>query len=294
MDEDNKKTNSNSFGTIGHYSQTEDAVLKTVMQYFKDELLPYFGIQKKAIRIAPTEETHLEIHKLFQDFNLVMEDGSWSHFEFQSTNEGLDGLKRFRVYEAVTSYHHKVRITTYVLFSGTIQNPMTEFTEGINTYRIQPIIMTKYVAEEFINLIQKKVDSNEKLVKHDLIPLTLCSLMGGKMSQKERVKKAFEFTRIAERDISNEDITKIEAVIYAMAEKFLEETDIKEIREAITMTRIGQMLREDGRAEGILGTIKTCIDFQIPAEQIIQKLIENFSLTREKAEEYMNEFNSKK
>lgn len=171
---------------------------------------------------------------------------------------------------------------------------MTEFTEGINTYRIQPIIMTKYVAEEFINLIQKKVDSNEKLVKHDLIPLTLCSLMGGKMSQKERVKKAFEFTRIAERDISNEDITKIEAVIYAMAEKFLEETDIKEIREAITMTRIGQMLREDGRAEGILGTIKTCIDFQIPAEQIIQKLIENFSLTREKAEEYMNEFNSKK
>lgn len=95
MDEDNKKTNSNSFGTIGHYSQTEDAVLKTVMQYFKDELLPYFGIQKKAIRIAPTEETHLEIHKLFQDFNLVMEDGSWSHFEFQSTNEGLDGLKDF-------------------------------------------------------------------------------------------------------------------------------------------------------------------------------------------------------
>ena len=72
------------------------------------------------------------------------------------------------------------------------------------------------------------------------------------------------------------------------------------------MTRIGQMLREDGRAEGrteglnegrnegILGTIKTCIDFQIPAEQIIQKLIENFSLTREKAEEYMAEFNSQK
>lgn len=83
-----------------------------------------------------------------------------------------------------------------------------------------------------------------------------------------------------------------------MAEKFLEKTEIEEIREAIKMTTIGQMLREDGRAEGrgegILGTIKTCMDFQIPIEQIIEKLMENFSLTRETAEKYMEEFNSQK
>ena len=30
-----------------------------------------------------------------QDLNLVMEDGSWIHFEFQSKNEGLEGLKDF-------------------------------------------------------------------------------------------------------------------------------------------------------------------------------------------------------
>ena len=88
-----------------------------------------------------------------------------------------------------------------------------------------------------------------------------------------------------------------------MAEKFLEKAEIEEIREAIKMTTIGQMLREDGRAEGraegrgegmILGTIKTCMDFQIPIEQIIEKLMENFSLTRENAEKYMEEFNSQK
>ena len=44
----------------------------------------------------------------------------------------------------------------------------------------------------------------------------------------------------------------------------------------------------------ILGTIKTCMDFQIPIEQIIEKLMENFSLTRENAEKYMEEFNSQK
>ena len=93
--------------------------MKTVMQCFKDELLPYFGIKEKAVAIAPTEAVHLELKKLLQDFNLVMEDGSWSHFEFQSKNESLEGLKRFRAYEAVTSYQSQVNITTYVLFSGT-------------------------------------------------------------------------------------------------------------------------------------------------------------------------------
>lgn len=91
MDEDNKKRTCQGDDV---YRQTEDAVLKTVMQYFKDELLPYWGFQEKAVGIAPTELVYLEMQKLFQDFNLIMEDGSWSHFEFQSKNEGLEGLKR--------------------------------------------------------------------------------------------------------------------------------------------------------------------------------------------------------
>lgn len=72
---------------------------------------------------------YLELKKLNQDFNLVMEDGTWKHFEFQSTNEGLEGLKRFRTYESASSYQYHVSITTYVLYSGTIKNPMTEFSE---------------------------------------------------------------------------------------------------------------------------------------------------------------------
>lgn len=78
-----------------------------------------------------------------------MEDGSWKHFEFQSKNEGLAGLKRFRTYEALTSYQHKVPITTYVLFSGNIKNPITSFSEGINTYKVAPIIM-KLMADKFL------------------------------------------------------------------------------------------------------------------------------------------------
>lgn len=256
MDKRNRKTEQGKetfeadIGNDGCYSQVEDVVMKTVMQCFKDELLPYLGIKEKAVAIAPTEAVHLELKKLLQDFNLVMEDGTWSHFEFQSKNEGLEGLKRFRVYEAVTSYQYKVNITTYVLFSGKIRNPMTEFTEGLNTYRIKPIILTKFNVDELMKKLQEKIDVGEKLTKEDLVPLTLCPLMGGNLSQKDRIKKALEFSRKAEEDIPKREVEKIESVVYAMAEKFLENVETDEIREMMKMTRLGQMLRAEGREEG--------------------------------------------
>lgn len=51
---------------------------------------------------------------------------------------------------------------------------------------------------------------------------------------------------------------------------------------------------EEGKKLGILageimGTIRTCKEFHISTEEIIKKLMDNFSLTREKAEAYMKE-----
>ena len=51
--EQREETFEADIGNDGGYSQVEDAVMKTVMQCFKDELLPYFGIKEKAVAIAP-------------------------------------------------------------------------------------------------------------------------------------------------------------------------------------------------------------------------------------------------
>ncbi|MBO5070058.1 MAG: hypothetical protein J6C37_06830 [Roseburia sp.] len=229
--------------------QQEDGALKTSMHFFADELLPYLHIPGKVVSFAPTELVHLDLQKLYQDFNLVMEDGSWKHFEFQSTNEGLVGLKRFRAYEALTSYQHKVEVTTYVLYSGTIKRPMTEFTEGINTYRVHPIIMQDEDADQLIAKLQRKIEAGEPLTKQDIVPLTLCPLMGGTMTQKERIKATYEIMRQV-TDVPPEEIRKIEAVIYAMADKFLESMDLDEIMEDISMTRLGRKLVNKGIYEG--------------------------------------------
>lgn len=229
--------------------QHEDAALKTMMNFFAEELLPFLGIGGKVKAAAPTELVQLEISKLYEDFNLIMEDGSWKHFEFQSTNEGIKGLKRFRSYEALSSYQHQVPVTTYVLFSGRIKNPVAEFSEGINTYRVIPIIFQERNAEQFIHGLKKKLTCGERLAKAELVWLTLCPLMGGDMPQKDRIRSAYEITKEAAL-AAGDELRKIEAVIYAMADKFLEPAEMEEIKEAVRMTRLGQMLVDTGRTEG--------------------------------------------
>lgn len=232
-----------------HHSHCEDASLKLMMQFFADELLPLLGIDGNVVSIAPTEFIHLELKNLLEDFNLIMGDGTWKHFEFQSKNGGIKDLKRFRSYEAVTSYTYDISVTTYVLYSGHIKNPITEYTEGINTYRVIPIIMQEKSADQFFDELQKKRENGKLITRSDLVMLTLCPLMGGEISMKDRIIKAYQYTKEA-ADIAPEDIQKIEAVIYAMAEKFLKSMEIEEVKEAMLMTRIGEMLIDEGRKQG--------------------------------------------
>ena len=43
----------------------------------------------------------------------------------------------------------------------------------------------------------------------------------------------------------------------------------------------------------IEGMIKTCMDFQIPKEEIIQKIRNDFSLPQEEAEQFVKKFQEK-
>ena len=238
--------------------QHEDAIMKSMMQFFANELLPYLGIHEKVIGIAPTESTILEFHKYFQDNNLIMEDGSCKHFEFQSSSKGIKDLKRFRSYEAVISYQYNVSVTTCVLFSGKIKNPVTEFTEGLNTYRIMPIIMADWNADEFLIELRHKIDENEKITKEELIRLVLMPLMGGESAQKERITGAFRIIEKA-KDISEEDVRRLEAVIYTMADKFLEKIDLDEVRSEMRMTELGKMLYKEAEKKGKLESAKNLL-----------------------------------
>lgn len=231
-------------------NQIEDSAMKTMVRFFADELLPYLGIQGKVKMVAPTEEIHMEIKRVYEDMNLIMDDGTWKHFEFQSTNGGVTDLKRFRVYEAITSQQNKVPVITYVLFSGKIKNPQYQFTEGINTYRVIPIVMQNKNADRIIKKLQKKQKKSRPISREELVSLVLTPLMQGKIPMKDRIKNAFQIIG-EENCMKAEETQKMQAVIYALAEKFLKNEEMDEVKGVINMTRLGQMLVNDGINQGM-------------------------------------------
>lgn len=104
--------------------------------------------------------------------------------------------------------------------------------------------------------------------------------------------------RFTERRLYGERKGYAEAMIYAMADKFLEVADMEEIRREIAMTRLGQMIYDDGKEEGIAQEmnrgirvlIQTCKDLGVLKEEIVKKVSKEFEKTPEEAEKEVEKY----
>ena len=125
------------------------------------------------------------------------------------------------------------------------------------------------------------------------------------MSQPERIQRCLNMVKKEKRSLGQEDIARMQAVLYALAMKFLTTEELMEVKEGIKMTILGEMIRQDGIEEGVKKGIKegmekgmqegvekgiqalveSCQELGVPSGEIIIKLIEKFTLTKEEAEE---------
>jgi hypothetical protein len=280
----------------------EDMAMKTAAQFFSEELLPYLGIKEKNLEVAPTELVRLETRHLYQDFNYAAEKGRWIHLEFESDTVTIEDLKRFREYEATTSRTFHVAVTTYVICSARARNPVSQFTEGINTYRVKLVQIKDRDADALFRKLSRRVERGKDLRKKDLVSMLLTPLMSGEMPQKTRIIKGIQTLNNEKSSVDQEEKNRMQAVLYALASKFLGKEELEEVKEVIAMTLLGQMLVEDGkemgkklgkelgRQEGIQILIETCREFGISRADACQKVIEKFHLPSEEAEEFMKRY----
>ena len=233
-------------------AHSEDLSLKSAAAYFGDELIHWLGIRERALRAVPTEMVELETRHMYEDFLYEMENGMYYHFEFESDSISKDDLKRFREYEASTARIYNAPVVTYVICSSGGKKLRDSITEGINTYRVRLIRLKDANADLLFNRLGKK--SASVLTREDIIPLLFSPLMGGHSSQKERILQCIEVLRNAETIYPQNDIRKMEAILYIFSVKFLDDTELESIKEAVAMTKLGQMIWDDaiekGREEG--------------------------------------------
>ena len=233
-------------------AHSEDLALKSAAAYFGDELIHWLGIRERALRAVPTEMVELETRHMYEDFLYEMENGMYYHFEFESDSISIEDLRRFREYEASTARIYKAPVVTYVICSSEVKNLRDSITEGINTYRVSLIRLKDENGDRLLEQLAEKTAGD--LTREDIIPLLFSPLMGGRFRQKERILRCIEVLKNAETIFPQNDIRKMEAILYTFAVKFLDDDELKSIKEAVAMTKLGQMIWNDalekGREEG--------------------------------------------
>ena len=141
-------------------------------------------------------------------------------------------------------------------------------------------------ADKLLAKLEKKQNKRELITKKDLIPLILCPLMSGNSTQKDRINKVYRIIHNT-TEIEKTDASKIEAMLYAMADKFLDAIDLEKLKEEMTMTRLGQMIWEDGIEKGKVETLIRQIKIKLEKGKNVAEIADDLEESTETIKELM-------
>ena len=253
----------------------EDLIMKKAMDVFAEEGLKFFGINQKVKDSSSTEIVVLEALNLHMDYTFLMEDDTYIHFEFQTTNKGKKDLRRFRAYEALLSLQKEKDVTTYVVYSNNIKKAISTLETGISKFNVKSIFMSEKNGDLIFEELEKKINNKEKLTKQELISLAFTPIMGGKLTKAEKIIKSIRIVKSSNSEYKYD----IESMLYAFADKFLKGKDLQRVKEEISMTELGRMLIEDGIEKGIKEGIEKGIEQGMEkgkADLLIKMLVKKF------------------
>ena len=128
--------------------------------------------------------------------------------------------------------------------------PKNHLSQGLYTYRVRVIRLKDYNADKIIRRVEKK-QRKRGLRRRELLELLLTPLMEGETPQAERIRKGFEILQRERGNLDNGELIHMQSVLYALMTKFLTPEEIKEIKEMMFMTLMGQLLMEDGIEKGM-------------------------------------------
>ncbi len=230
----------------------EDLALKTAAHYFGEELLPALGISGIVEYIAPTETVKLEARQMYQDFNYVMEDRSWSHLEFESDYVTDEDLRRFREYEAAVSRKFGVEVVTYVICSSKVKCLKAQLKVGINTYRVKIVRLKGRNADLLFRRLEEKGRRGERLRTGRFRICTLNPVNVRRIPIGERIIKGMKILQDAAQDPCRQKNRKKCWQCYILLRiSSVSEKKLNRVKEMIAITKLGKLLVDDGIEKGI-------------------------------------------
>ncbi|AGK95980.1 DUF4351 domain-containing protein [Clostridium pasteurianum] len=225
---------------------TEDAIMKSVMDVFREDALKFFGVKAKIVSSARTELKNLQITTAFMDYTFLLDDNSFVHLEFQTTDK-KDDLSRFLAYDAALHYKENKNVNTIVVYSSDIKKAVTSINIGSIKYSVKAFYMNSIDGDKKLDYLRNKIYNNEILTKQDILTLVFLPIMSSTKNKTDRIVDAITLSKsIKDKEAESNSL----ALLYAFAEKFVSKENMNKIKEVFRMTELGKLLKQEGIEEG--------------------------------------------
>ena len=200
----------------------EDVIFKNEGQIYGQKLMEIINIKGKIIEVHQTEYSVIDPKMYKPDLVFELED-KIVILEFQSTYVNINDKRRFRFYTALID-HVKIKsekpIEVHVL--STIEAEKTKCYK-VNSEARFPIYihsLKKYDGNEFLNIINTKIESNKNFSEKELLMISLlCFMKTDEDIEQAILNSALIITNI--KDLK-EDIGQFaKGVILMLCDKFV-------------------------------------------------------------------------
>lgn len=232
--------------TQGGGAQAHDRVLKAALGLFPGRSLDFFGLDLPAVAGAlPTEIPQISARLWIPDYRLALEDGSQVHLEFQSTP---GDLARFHVYDALWFERDRRPIHTAVIYTGPVTRAVDTLDFGSGVYRVQNVFLGNRDGDAELAILRRQLAAHGALVSGSAFPVAFLALMHHR--RRSRLEAAEEALRLADALPHDGERQSVAAAVVLLVERFLAPVELTRLMGVFRLSRIGDLLLAEGKAEG--------------------------------------------
>lgn len=201
----------------------EDLIFKDISYDTGQLMLKLLNLKGRIVRFHPTEYSVIDPKMYKPDLVIEVEDRIYI-IEFQSTSVGVNVKKRFRFYSALIDYlrnRNNKKIEVHVL--STSEKEQTKF-YSVCDEAVFPIYvhsLKEYDGDEFLNMMNDKIENNLKMSNEELVALSLVPFM----KSDEDIEKVILQVAVSISNVKslNDDLNRfIRGIELIIADKFIE------------------------------------------------------------------------
>lgn len=278
--------------------QNKDIEFKVLSEAYKERSFEAYGLKLPRIKeVLPTNLPAVSANELRMDNLFLLEDDTYALVDYESTDKVENRIKYINYIGRITKRFYDEQKTVpvmrmIVVYTGDVEDAKDIFQNGCMTLRMEQVFVRQLPTEEIYQRVKYKLEHREKLTEQELMQMIILPLAEkGRTGKQKRIKQVIDLVKQIEGEAEQKLVF---SGLLVISDKFISKSDADTIRREITMTKVGRLIFEDGRKEGLtegkkeerIVAVINMLEFQVPEQKILEKYSESDLKEAKKAREH--------